>query len=35
MVTQGRTTSKYLQTINAEEDVEKKEPSCTVCGNVN
>ena len=26
---------KYLQTINAGEDVEKREPSCTVGGNVN
>ena len=26
---------KHLQTINAEEDVEKTEPSCTVGGNVN
>ena len=28
-------SSKNLQTINAGEDVEKKEPSCTVGGNVN
>ena len=26
---------KYLQAINAREDVEKREPSCTVDGNVN
>ena len=26
---------KYLQTINAGEDVEKRQPSCTVGGNVN
>ena len=26
---------KKLQTINAGEGVEKREPSCTVCGNVN
>ena len=26
---------KNLQTINAGEDVEKREPSCTVGGNVN
>ena len=26
---------KNLQTINIEEDVEKREPSCTVGGNVN
>ena len=29
------TTSKYLQTINAGEGVEKREPSCTVGGKVN
>ena len=28
-------SSKNLQTINAGEDVEKREPSCTVGGNVN
>ena len=28
-------SSKNLQTINAEESVEKREPSCTVGGNVN
>ena len=28
-------THKNLQTINAGEDVEKREPSCTVSGNVN
>ena len=28
-------SSKKLQTINAGEDVEKREPSCTVGGNVN
>ena len=28
-------SSKSLQTINAGEDVEKREPSCTVGGNVN
>ena len=28
-------SSKNLQTINAGEGVEKREPSCTVCGNVN
>ena len=26
---------KILQTINAGEDIEKREPSCTVGGNVN
>ena len=26
---------KNLQTINAREDVEKREPSCTISGNVN
>ena len=26
---------KNLQTINAREGVEKREPSCTICGNVN
>ena len=29
------TEKKNLQTINMEEDVEKREPSCTVGGNVN
>ena len=28
-------SSKYLETINAGEGVEKREPSCTVGGNVN
>ena len=28
-------TSKNLQTINAKEDMEKREPSCTVGGNIN
>ena len=28
-------SSKNLQTINAGEDVEKREPSCSVGGNVN
>ena len=28
-------SSKYLRTINARDDVEKREPSCTVGGNVN
>ena len=28
-------SSKNLQTINAEEDVEKWEPSCTVSKNIN
>ena len=28
-------SSEKLQTINAGEDVEKREPSCTVSGNVN
>ena len=28
-------SSKNLQTINAGEDVEEREPSCTVGGNVN
>ena len=28
-------SSKNLQTINAGEDVEKREPSCAVMGNVN
>ena len=28
-------SSKNLQTVNAGEDVEKREPSCTVGGNVN
>lgn len=26
---------RYLQTINAGEDMEKRESSCTVCGNIN
>ena len=30
-----RKKSKHLQTINAGQGVEKKEPSCTVGGNVN
>ena len=29
------TVRKNLQTINAGEDVEKREPSCTIGGNVN
>ena len=29
------TSSKNLQTINAGQDVEKREPSCAVGGNVN
>ena len=28
-------SKKNLQTINAGEDVEKREPSCTIGGNVN
>ena len=31
----GWPSSKSLQTINAREGVEKREPSCTVGGNVN
>ena len=31
----GSTVLKSLQIINAEEGVEKREPSCTVGGNVN
>ena len=30
-----QTSSKNVKKINAEEDVEKREPSCTVGGNVN
>ena len=32
---QKKKKKKNLQTINAGEDVEKREPSCTVGGNVN